>query len=143
MIYEHPLECASCGETLTGEDINPYRHQIVDLPPINPIVIEHRLHQLTCQGCGALTRAELPIDVNPSGYGVRVVAMVALLSGVYRNSQRMVQSAMQDLFGISISLGTVNTLRLEASNAVARCVDEAKQYVQQNVKLGCGLQSHR
>lgn len=37
---------------------------------------------------------------------------------------------MQDVFGISISLGTVNKLRLEASDAVATCVDEAKHYIQ-------------
>lgn len=58
------------------------------------------------------------------------MALVAVLSGVYRNSQRMVQSAMQEVFGISISLGTVNRLRLEASNAVAICVDEASYYIQ-------------
>ncbi|AFZ28345.1 Transposase IS66 family (plasmid) [Cylindrospermum stagnale PCC 7417] len=130
VIDHHPEECGNCGATLTGVDTNPYRHQIVEIPPISPIVIEHRLHQLTCIGCGTKTRAILPEDVNPSGYGVRVVALVALLSGVYRNSQRMVQSAMQEVFGISISLGTVNRLRLEASNAVATCVDEAKLYIQ-------------
>jgi hypothetical protein len=37
---------------------------------------------------------------------------------------------MQQVFGISISLGTVNRQRLEASNAVAICVDEAKDYIQ-------------
>ena len=68
--------------------------------------------------------------MNLRGYGVRVVALVAVLSGVYRHSQRMVQSAMQQVFGISISLGTVNRRRLEASNAVAICVDEAKDYIQ-------------
>jgi transposase len=130
VIEHHPEECANCRATLTGVDTNPYRHQIVEIPPISPIVIEHRLHQLTCTECGATTRATLPEAVNPSGYGVRVVALVALLSGVYRNSQRMVQSAMLEVFGISISLGTVNRLRLEASKAVATCVDEAKLYIQ-------------
>ncbi|MCC5626976.1 IS66 family transposase [Nostoc sphaeroides CHAB 2801] len=130
VIEHHPQLCTNCGATLSGVDTNPYRHQIVEIPPISPIVIEHRLHQLTCTGCGSSTRAKLPEDVNQSGYGVRVVALVALLSGVYRNSQRMVQSAMQEVFGISISLGTVNRLRLEASNAVATCVDEAKLYIQ-------------
>ena len=130
VIEHHPEECANCGAALTGVDTNPYRHQIVEIPPISPIVIEHRLHQLTCNGCGTKTRAALPEEVNPSGYGVRVVALVALLSGAYRNSHRMVQSAMQEVFGISISLGTVNKLRLEASNAVASSVDEAKQYIQ-------------
>jgi len=103
---------------------------------MSPIVIEHRLHQLTCTGCGATTRATLPDKVNPSGYGVRVVALVALLSGVYRNSHRMVQSAMQEIFGISISLGTINRLRLSGSDAVSRCVDEAKLYIQSSPCVG-------
>ncbi|MCL1476025.1 IS66 family transposase [Argonema antarcticum] len=131
VIEHHPLKCSCCGERLNGVDPKPYRHQIVEIPPIEPIVIEHRLHKLACERCGTSTRAKLPTDVNPSGYGVRVVGTVALLSGLYRNSHRMVQSALADLFGISMSLGTVNKLRLEASNAVADCVDEAKRYIQQ------------
>jgi transposase len=87
VVEHHPTTCSGCGENLTGVDENPYRHQIVEIPPIEPIVIEHRLHQLTCSQCGTSTRATLPIDVNPSGYGVRVVALVALLSGIYRNSR--------------------------------------------------------
>ncbi len=136
VIDHRPGTCACCGEKLLGEDVNPYRHQIVEIPPITPIVVEHRLHQLVCQQCGTSTRATLPLDVNPSGYGVRVVAMVALLSGLYRHSQRMVQSAMQDLFAISMSLGTVNKLRLEASDAVSDAVEEAKIYVQNSYVVG-------
>jgi transposase len=136
IIEHHPPYCLSCGEALSGSDINPYRHQIVEIPPISPIVVEHRLHQLTCSACGTKTRATLPEDVNPTGYGVRVVALVALLSGVYRHSHSMVQSAMQEVFGISMSLGTVNKLRLEASKAVASCVDEAKLYIQKAEVVG-------
>ncbi len=136
VIEHHPTICKSCGVGISGEDANPYRHQIVEIPPIEPIVIEHRLHQLTCGRCGTSTRATLPQEVNPSGYGVRVVATVALLSVVYRNSQRMVQSALADLFGIPMSLGTVNKLRQQASDAVASCVDEAKLYVQQQEVVG-------
>ena len=136
VIDHQPTACSCCGEKLSGEDVNPYRHQIVEIPPISPIVIEHRLHQLICTQCGTSCRATLPADVSPSGYGASVVAMIALLSGVYRHSQRMVQSAMHDLFSISISLGSVNALRIEASNAVASCVDEAKQYVQQQPVVG-------
>lgn len=131
VIEHHPVKCSSCGENLKGVDPDPLRHQIVEIPPIEPIVIEHRLHKLTCEQCGTSTRAKLPLEINPSGYGVRVVATVALLSGLYRNSYRMVQSALVDLFGITMSLATVNKLRLEASNAVADCVNEAKLYIQQ------------
>jgi rubrerythrin len=67
IIDHHPEECPNCGEALSGCDTNPYRHQIVEIPPILPIVIEHRLHQLTCSSCGTKTRASLLLDVNPSG----------------------------------------------------------------------------
>lgn len=136
VIDHHPRTCNCCGEKLSGEDINPYRHQIIEIPPITPIVIEHRLHQLVCQECGTTTRATLPVDVNPTGYGARMVAMVAVLSGLYRHSQRMVQTAMQDLFSIPMSLGTVNRLRQEASFAVKEAVDEAKQYIQHQPVVG-------
>ena len=130
VLNHHPVTCRCCGEKLRGEDANPYRHQIIEIPPINSIIVEHRLHQLMCDECGNLTRATLPVDVHTSGYGVRIVALVTVLSGLYRHSHRMVQSAMQDIFGISMSLGTVNNLRLEASNAVESAVEEAKIYVQ-------------
>jgi hypothetical protein len=43
---------------------------------------------------------------------------------------------MKEVFGVSMSLGTVNKLRLEASNAVASCVDEAKLYIQSAQAVG-------
>ncbi len=136
IIDHHPQTCKCCGKGLIGQDSNPYRHQVVEIPPINPIIIEHRLHQLECQDCGTLTRASLPDDVPIRGYGSRVVALVAVLSGLYRHSTRMVQSAMQDIFGIRMCLGTVNKLRLEASDAVALSVLEAKTYVQNSEIVG-------
>ena len=132
----YPKVCRGCGGELNGKDANPYRHQLVEIPPIIPQVEEHRLHQLECKHCGTLTRAELPTEVDVSSYGPRVVATVAVLSGLYRQSQRMVKSAMQDLFGVSMCLGTINRLRQEASLAVAQPVEEAQQYVQQQPVVG-------
>jgi len=101
----YPEVCRGCDGELWGEDAHPYRHQIVEMPPVVPQVEEHRLHRLKCQHCGTLTRAELPKEVDPTGYGPRVVATVAVLSGLYRHSQRLVQSAMQDLFGVPMCKG--------------------------------------
>jgi len=136
VLNHHPETCSCCGEQLSGEDAHPYRHQIVEIPPIKPIVVEHRLHQLVCDNCGTSTRATLPADVNPTGYGVRLVALVAVLSGLYRHSQRMVQNALADVFGITMSLGMVNKLRLEASSALEIVVEEAKAYVQNSRVVG-------
>jgi len=43
--------------SLEGEDPQPYRHQIVEIPPVVAQVEEHRFHQLECPGCGCGTRA--------------------------------------------------------------------------------------
>ena len=94
----YPEICKCCGVILAGTDPNPYRHQIVEIPPIQLHIEEHRLHQLRCDHCGEKTRASLPESVAESGYGARVVAIVALMSGMYRHSHRMVASAMSDYF---------------------------------------------
>ena len=42
----YPQTCTCCGEKLTGFDPNPDRHQVVEIPPIQLHIEEHRLHQL-------------------------------------------------------------------------------------------------
>jgi len=111
VVEHYRPQCRNGGGQLTGEDDQPLRHQVIEVPPVAPHVEEHRLHRLTCQSCGTLTRAMLPSDVPPTGYGPRVVALVAVLSGLYRTSERLTQSALADLFGVEISLGSVNALR--------------------------------
>ncbi|MEA5464902.1 IS66 family transposase [Leptothoe sp. PORK10 BA2] len=125
-----PTVCAECGSALHGLDSHPHRHQVIELPPIEPMVVEYRLHQLSCEGCGHLSRAELPIGVSASGYGERLSAIVSLLSGPYRQSYRQVCSLMADLFGVSLSRGSVGRLREEVSASVSAPVNEAKRYVQ-------------
>jgi hypothetical protein len=69
VIDHHPDHCASCGASLSGasEGAEPWRHQIVDIPPVTPIVVEHLLHQLICPCCQSATRAVLPSGVESSG----------------------------------------------------------------------------
>jgi hypothetical protein len=55
---------------------------------------------------------------------------------VSAHEQRMVQSAMQDLFGVEMSFVSVNNLRQEASDAVADPVAAAVKYVQQQPVVG-------
>ncbi|MEM8612714.1 MAG: hypothetical protein AAGF93_11910 [Cyanobacteria bacterium P01_H01_bin.105] len=81
------------------QDPYPHRHQEIELPPIEPMVIEYRLHQLSCDVCGEMTQAPLPPGVSASGYGERVSAIVALLSGPYRQSYRQVCRFKDTVFG--------------------------------------------
>ena len=130
VINHRPEQCRHCGEPLSGEDPTPYRHQVVELPPIVPLVIEHRLHALACEHCGETTRSVLPAAIHPGGYGERLSAVVALLSGAYRQSHQQVKTCLAALFGIEISTGSINRLRREVSEALAQPVADAHVYVQ-------------
>ena len=50
-----PVACRRCGESLQGEDRDPLRHQVWELPEIKPIVTEYRRHRLACRCCGETT----------------------------------------------------------------------------------------
>lgn len=125
-----PQHCQHCGEQLSGQDEQPYRHQIIDIPPLKPYVIEHQQHQLACDCCGQKTRAPLPAAVQSTRYGDRLAAIVAWLSGEHRQSHRMVQSLLSTLLGIEVSRGSVNRLRQQVSEAVAVPVKDAQAFVQ-------------
>jgi transposase len=130
-----PKVCGLCGETLTGADESPYRHQILELPSLRPQITEHRLHQLSCGHCGTLTRAKLPDTVGVSRYGERLSAAVALLSSENYQSHSKVQTLLHRLFGIEISVASVNRLRHEMSEATLGVVEQAHRSVQQSPYL--------
>lgn len=131
----YPGHCHECGARLTGSDPEPYRVQQVEIPPVVPVVREHRFHALTCNCCGSATRAWDDGIINGSRYGERVVAHVGVLSGQYRQSHRMVQELLRELFGIEISTGSINQLRQESSDSLAAVVAEAHSYVQQQAQV--------
>lgn len=130
-----PAVCQGCGAPLQGDDDQPHRHQVMELPPIEPWVIEYRLHQLGCDACGQMTRADLPSGVSASGYGERLSGLVALLSGPYRQSYRQVCDLMATVFGVPLSRGSVGRLRDEMRAALAAPVAAAKRYVQSQPRV--------
>lgn len=135
-IEEHyPSHCCGCGESLSGSDAAPQRCQIVEIPALRPIVVEHRFHALDCPSCGVRTRAYDAAVVDGSRYGDRLCALVGLLSGEYRQSHRMVVRLLAEIFEIEMSVGSVGRLRQAISEAVAVPVTEAHQYVQHQARV--------
>lgn len=126
-----PTKCRDCGAALSGDDPNPLRHQVVELPAAPALVDEHRLHRLTCPECGEATRGSLPRDVPACGYGPRLAAAVGVLGGKYRQSERQTQEMLEDFFQVEVALSTVNNLRQEVSAALSAPVAEATEFAQQ------------
>jgi transposase len=126
-----PEQCPGCSAPLSGEDPMPWRHQVIELPPIQPVVTEYQWHQLMCLTCGTVTRAPRPPGVPSGTYAPRVHATVALYTGVYRLSKRMTQQMMREVFGVSISVGAIRPLEQTMTAAVTAPIEEARTYVQE------------
>ncbi|MGI8448530.1 MAG: IS66 family transposase [Streptosporangiaceae bacterium] len=126
-----PPACGQCGGLLSGEDAQPARHQVAELPRIMPEVTEYRRHTLTCVACGAATAAAWPAGVPQGSFGPRTQATVAYLAGRLGISQRDVAELLHVLFQLEISLGSIATLEQQVSAAVAAPVAEAVAHVQQ------------
>jgi transposase len=113
-----PNSCRDCGHPLHGEDPTPLIHQVVDLPKIEPIVDEYRLHRLTCPDCGQTTCATLPEGVPSGCFSPYTQAVLATLAGAYRLSKRQIQQLASDLFGLSISTGMISKLEQQSAQAL-------------------------
>src|ERR687885_1324222 len=124
-----PDRCSGCPALLWGDDPAPFRHQVIEIPPIQSVVTEYQWHQLVCAGCGEVTRAPWPEGVPSRTYGPRVQATVALYTGAYRLSQRTTHQMMEEVFGVPMSVGTLGPLEQATTEAVAAPVAEARPYV--------------
>lgn len=124
-----PERCSGCRAALRGEDAEPVRRQVVELPVMKALVTEYRLHALCCRRCGATTRAELPSDAPRLGFGARLCAMVALLSGKCRLSKRTTQALLKDGFGVDVGLGSISNIEREMSRSLATAVEVARAHV--------------
>jgi len=132
-----PEVCHCCGHLLSecsateGQDREPYRHQVTEIPPVVAQVTEYRLHTWSCPECGSETRAELPAGVPQGAFGPRLQATVALLSGRYHLSKRDTAAVLDDLFQVEVGDGSVCTLEQRTSEAVSAPVEQARAYVQE------------
>jgi len=131
VVEHHPEACRRCGTLLQGEDLEPLRHQVIEIPPIKPVVIEHRLHRLICPCCSTSTCAKLPVDVESSRYGPRLSALVGLLGSAFPLSFSKTQALLDQLLGVEISLGAIATIRQRLSAALERPMQEALESARQ------------
>jgi len=126
-----PAVCRGCGKPLHGRDPAPQQHQVVEIPPLLAQAHDYWLHSLPCPECKISTRATLPEGVPAGCFGPRLQAMIAVCSGQYHLSKRMIQEMMSDFFDADLCLGSVSKIEQETSAALAAPVAAAAAFVQE------------
>jgi transposase len=115
-----PTACRHCQQPLHGDDPQPLRHQVWDVPPVRLIVTEYRRHRLTCPRCGLTTCGSAPAGQD----GPRLKAACVLLTGAYRLSKAKAARLLSDLFSIPLCAGQVCATETEVGQQLKPVVDE-------------------
>jgi transposase len=136
VVTHKPAACRRCGRTLAGNDLQPLRHQVWELPEIEPLVTEHQRHRLRCPGCGVTTCGALPAGVPRGQAGPRLVALVALLMGCFRQSKRRVALFLEQVLNQPCSPGWVVKLQNQATAALRPAYDELATQLPAAERLG-------
>ena len=117
VIDHKPTRCRVCHAALAGDDPEPVLDQVIELPTQLRHVTHHRRHTLACPCCDARTPAPA-VPAAATGFGPKVTAVTAYLSGVGRLGKRAVRAVFADVFDIPVSLGVVSKHEAAVSRAL-------------------------
>ena len=118
-------EGCDCGRLVIDPDsIKPfYTHQHIELPEIKVDVTHYILNQGKCKCCGKTVKAKIPAEFS-SGYGPRLSAVIAELSGSHGASRETVQDFCHSILGFPISTGGIQRVIDRTSQAIESIYNE-------------------
>jgi transposase len=137
--------CGYCQADLRGvEPRAVLRHQLTEVPPITPVVIETHQAEVVCPDCQRVTRGELPVGLDGGrSFGPRVAAAVVYLKHEQHLSYERVRQLCQDLFGVAISEGSASAILQRAGAAAQPVAAEIGTHVAQSAVIGSDETSAR
>lgn len=132
-----PSFCSCCGEDLsTIPAIFIGKRQVIDIPPIVPIVTEHQVFNKCCK-CGQLNQSSFPAGVNaPVSYGENVQALTAYLSVRQYLPFNRLAELLSNLFGLSVSTGGIDYILTKMKSKASVAYESIRQNVLKNRVMG-------
>jgi hypothetical protein len=98
-----PIRCRACGHLFLGEDPEPARHQVSEVPAMKATITEYRRPPLSCLACGAGNEAPWLVEVPRGCLGPRAQAAIGYFTGRLGLSHRDVVDVMDVLPGVKVS----------------------------------------
>src|SRR3954453_15889582 len=113
-----PTHCGDCGANLAAAPQERVgTSQVVELPPVQPVVFEAWRYAATCPGCGRTTAAEYPAGFEPTRvFGPHLEALWTYFHEQHHVSYARLATLGWDLWHLAISQGALaNALRRVAT----------------------------
>ena len=116
VVPHRPPCCEACGADLAAaEVVGQQVRQVVDLPPVVPVVTDHVAYRLRC-ACGAETMAGFPPEAKGAVcYGPEVRAFATYLLDRQHLPIERTAELLEDLLGVKVSTGWLCAVQAEAA----------------------------
>src|SRR5215212_7525793 len=112
-----PTHCGTCGQDLTAAPQERVGvSQVVELPPVAPVVLEAWRYAATCPHCGATTAAAYPAGFEPTRvFGPHLEVLWTYLHERHHVSYARLEAIGRDWWHLAVSQGALaNALRRAA-----------------------------
>jgi transposase len=105
-----PSACQECGKSLPlAGQRRVGRSQVVELPPVRPVVVEAWQYAARCRGCGARTKGTYPAGLEPTRtFGPGVEALLGYFHERHHVGYERLVEVSRDVFGLAISEGGID-----------------------------------
>jgi transposase len=130
--------CPDCESVLSDvEQRLVGSNQVVEIPPVKPVVVEAQRYGCTCPACGAWQVADYPPGMEPERvFGRRVEMVITYLHEVHHLSYARLRVVMQALFGLLISLGALVNVVRRAAQRLEPTAEAIRDEIRQSQVVG-------
>ncbi len=130
--------CERCGTDL--RPVPPHaivRRQVLELPVIQPVVLETQQHEVVCPMCDQVQRGALPEGLEAvRHFGPRLEATVTYLQHQQHMSYARTQATLSDLFNVTLSEGGQACILERAGEAAHPVAEALREQVLQSPVIG-------
>ena len=139
-IIKYPLNhCQHCNHKFVqSEQRVKDSQQVIDLLPIQTHIVQHVTYQALCPCCQQVSVSEMPITPVKSKvqYGTQIRTFATYLNVRQVISKSRLQEMFRDMFGITISQGTITNIVSESALKMADTYDKIKSYIHNSKVVG-------
>jgi transposase len=130
--------CPECDADLSGVEQKLLgRSQVVEIPPLEPVVIEAERYGCWCPGCRTFQTAAYPAGLEPARvFGVRLETLVTYLHQLHHLSFVRLQTVLKVVFGLAISLGGLVNLIQRAAQRLEPVAEAIRDEIRQSPVVG-------
>ncbi len=130
--------CTYCAATLKDAVfVLKTSRQVIEIPPIVPIIEEFRQHKCTCPNCHQEQVADFPLGVTaPIQYGPSVEALVCYLSVFQYVPFARVQNFFGQVLSLPISQGTIGNILERSAKKCDGVYQNIKEQIAKSEVIG-------